>query len=421
MAAETRIEQRWNALYLIAALTMIFTTLATALQPLFLRKVLGVSLDSAGMINANVEVAAELLTLVVIGSLGIWSDRVGRVKILTGGFAIGTLGALFAPLSFQLGALIGVGGVVFYYLTRITQSLGVCAVWPQLSTLAGDFTNYGNRARRISNVTSMMAFGSAIVFVILLQMPRHLGVVPVMLFNAAFGAAGAVLAYRLLSDIAPKRAAGPLPWQPVLALLKTEPGLRVAFVTALFSRCNVAVISLFYMLWSVYFADLVGKSPELAAAHAGGLIGLAGLLLVVTSLGSGLVIERLGRLNTIIAGMAISGTGFVLISLVTNPFSSIVLVPMALIALGQAGALLAPDLIAFDLTPRDLRGSIIGALNVTSGLGMIIMLEAGGWLFDTVGPDGPFVLVGAGNFLVMAYAFLTSRQAAAEPAPDPFE
>lgn len=404
--------RRWNTFYLIAALTMIFMTLATALQPLFLRKVLGVSLGSAGMINANVEVVAELLTLAVIGSLGVLSDRIGRVRILAGGFAVGAAGGVLAAFSPQAGAVLGIGGITFYFFTRVAMALGTCAVWPQLTTLAGDFTTRDDRARRISNVTSMMAFGSALVFAVLMQIPKHAGVVPVMLFNAALGALGAWLAWRLLADVAPRWTGPAVPWQQIGALLRREPRLRVAFATALFSRCDVAVVSLFYMLWSIYFADLVGKSQELAAAHAGTIIGAAGLLLVATSIGWGVAVDKLGRLNAIIFGMGLSGTGFALMSLVISPFHLGVLLPMALISLGQAGALLAPDLIAFDVTPRDMRGAVIGALNVTSGIGMIVALEIGGWLFDSVGPYGPFALVGFGNLVVMAYAFVVARREA---------
>ncbi len=404
--------QRWNAMYLVAALAMIFMTLAIALQPLYLRKVLGVSLDSAGMINANVEVVAELLTLLVIGSLGTLSDRIGRVCILVAGFSIGSLAALLSSFSLQLGALFGLGGITFYYLSRVAMSLGTCVVSPQLTTLAGDFTNYSDRARRISNVTSMTAFGGALVFAVLMQVPRHTGVVPVMVLNAGLGAVAAALAWCLLADVAPKRTETALPWRDVLGLLKQLPRLRVAFVTALFSRSNVAIISFFYMLWSIYFADLAGRSQEMAAAQAGSFIGIAGLLLVITSIGWGVAVERLGRLNAIVAGMAVSGLGFGLMTLVVDPCHWLVLVPMTLIALGQAGALLAPDLIAFDLTPRDLRGSVIGALNVTSGIGMIVTLELGGWLFDTVGPYGPFLLVGCGNLAVAVFAYFEQRRTA---------
>ncbi|CAK0744653.1 Magnetosome protein MamH [Azospirillaceae bacterium] len=403
--------RRWNALYLVAALAMIFVTLAVAIQPLFLRRVLGVTLDSAGMINANVEVVAELLTLAVIGALGVLSDRYGRVPILVGGFAVGALGGFLAPFSFQLGTLLGIGGIAFYYFARVLMALGTCSVWPQLATLAGDLTDRRTRARRLSNVTSMMAFGSALVFAVLMQIPRHSGVVVVMLFNAGLGMIGAELVRRLLTDVVPRQPEQRIPWQPLWSLLVQQSRLRVAFAAALFSRGDVAMIGLFYMLWTVYFADLVGKSPEQAAAHAGSIIGIVGLVLVATSLAWGLVIDRLGRLNAIIAGMAASGTGFLLMGTVVNPFDSFVLIPLVLIALGQMGALLAPDILALDLTPQTLRGSMIGALNVVSGIGIILLLEIGGYLFDHVGPYAPFVLMGTGNLLVMSYALASSRRA----------
>ena len=402
-------DHRWNALYLIAAIAMIFMTLAVAIQPLFLRKILGVSLGSAGMINANVEVVAELATLLVIGTLGVVSDRIGRVPILVGGFLIGALGGLLAPFSAALGGLLGFGGVAIYYLARIVMSLGTCAVWPQLATLAGDFTDAESRARRMSNATSMMAFGSTLVFAVLMQIPRHTGILTVMLLNALLGAVGAWLAHRLLIDVAPKRAERAIPWRAVRELLVREPRLRVAFAAALFSRGNVALIGLFYMLWTIYFADLVGKTQEQAAGHAGLVVGLVGLLLMTTSLAWGRVVDHLGRLNAITVGMAVSGTGFVMMALVTNPFDWFVYLPMALIALGQAGALLAPDVLAFDCTPRNLRGSVMGALNVIGGVGLIVLLEVGGALFDVVGPYAPFTVIGVGNLLVMAYARWVAR------------
>ena len=85
---------RWNALYLLAAIAMVFMTLAPALQPLYLRNVLGISFTNAGMINANVQVVTESLALAVIGYLGVLSDRFGRVPIMTAGFLVAAGGGL---------------------------------------------------------------------------------------------------------------------------------------------------------------------------------------------------------------------------------------------------------------------------------------------------------------------------------------
>lgn len=402
-------ESRWNALYLVAAIAMVFMTLATAIQPLFLRNVLGIAFDQAGAINANVQVVTEVLTLVVIGYLGFLSDRFGRVPIMTGGFLVAAAGGFLAPLSIQLGALFGLGGVAFYYLARIIMSAGTSAVWPQLATLAGDFTGYDDRAQRMAKAAFMMAFGSTLVFAVLMQIPKHTGIVPMMVVNAVVGLAGAVLASRLLSDVAPKQPDQALPWRRILDLLRREPRLRIAFAAGLFSRSDIILVGLFYMLWTIYFADLVGKTQVEAGAHAGKMIGVVGLLVMATILVWGRIVHRIGRVKAIIAGLGISGTGFVLMGFAVNPFDWYVYLPMVLIALGQSGTLLAPEILAFDLTPEDLRGSMMGALNIVGGIGLVLILQFGGYLFDAVGPYAPFMLTGIGNLLVLIYTLFAVR------------
>lgn len=399
---------RWNALYLLAAITMLFMTLATAMQPLYLRNVLGISFSSAGVINANVQVVTEVLTLVVIGYLGVLSDRFGRVPIVVVGFLVGAVGGVLAPFSRELGALIGIGGLVLYYFARIVMAIGSSAVWPQLATLAGDFTTYQNRPQQMANAAFMMAFGSTLVFAVLMQLPGHAGIVPVMLLNGAIGAIGAMLASRFLADVAPRRHGQALPWRSIRLLLQQEPRLRIAFAAALFSRSDIILIGLFFMLWTIYFADLVGLDQAAAAAHAGRMIGLVGLVVMVTTLLWGQLIQRLGRVNAIIVALAVSGAGFVAMGFVVTPFGWYVFVPMVVMALGQAGALLAPDILAFDLAPDDLRGAVMGLLNVMGGIGLVIILQVGGILFDAVGPYAPFVFAGCGNLLVVAYALFLS-------------
>jgi MFS family permease len=389
--------RRWNALYLIAAIAMVFMTLATAVQPLFLRNILGIAFDTAGTINANVQVVTEVLALAVVGMLGFLSDRFGRVPIMVGGFLVGAVGGVLAPFSFQLGTAIGIGGIAFYYFARIVMAFGTSAVWPQLATLAGDFTTYNDRARQMSNAAFMMAFGSTLVFA-------------VMLFNAGIGVAGAWLTWRLLADVAPRQTGQAIPWRRILDLLAREPRLRIAFAAGLFSRSDIILIGLFYMLWTIYFADLVGKTQLEATAHAGLMIGMVGLLVMASILVWGRIVHRFGRVNAIMAGMAISGAGFMAMGFAVNPFDWYVYGPMVLIALGQAGALLAPEILALDLTPEDMRGSVMGALNVVGGIGLIIVLHVGGYLFDAVGPYAPFVFTGVGNLLVLIYALVESRR-----------
>ncbi|KAF0119024.1 MAG: major facilitator superfamily permease [Rhodospirillaceae bacterium] len=182
--------RHYNGLYLLAALTMIFLALSVAIQPLFLRTVLAVPLASAGVINANVQVVTEVLGLVLVGYLGYLSDRLGRVPIIIVGFVVAGCGAVLAPFSPDLAVLFGVGGIAVYSMARVIMSLGAGAVWPQLTTLVGDFSSATSRPRLMANAAFMTAFGATLVYAVLIQMTPHVGTVTVMLMTAAVALRG---------------------------------------------------------------------------------------------------------------------------------------------------------------------------------------------------------------------------------------
>jgi MFS family permease len=402
-------DNHWNTVYLLSALCTIFMTLAIAVQPLYLRNVLGIGFERAGSINASVQVVTEVLDLVLIGYLGYLSDRFGRIPIMVVGFLVAAVGAALATFSLELGALLGIGGLGFYYLMRITMSLGTGAVWPQLSTLAGDFTTYGNRARMMSNTAFMMALGATIVYAVLMQIPQHAGLVLVMLLPALIAVAGAWLCRRCLIDVAPRLKDRKIPWRRVRDLIRDEPRLRLAFATAFFARSDMVFIGLFIMLWFIYFADLVGLGQAEAAGHAGKLIGLAGAVVLFSIPLWGRFIERFDRLAAIVVGMALSGLGFLLFGFIVDPFGWSIVVPVVLVAVGQAGCLVAPQVLTLDLTPKEIRGSVFGLFNLTGGVGIVIFIQIGGYLFDSVGPHAPFLLIGVSNLFIMAYALWVLR------------
>ncbi len=399
----------WNSLYLLAALSMIFMTMAIAVQPLFLRNVLNVSFENAGAINASIQVVTEILDLILIGYLGYLSDRFGRVPIVVIGFMVAALGAFIAPFSAEVGAVIGIGGLAVYYLTRIVMSLGTGAVWPQLSTLAGDFTNFSNRARMMANTAFMMAFGATLVYAVLMQIPKHGGVMMVMLLTGAIAVAGALVSRKCLIDVAPKLKEQKIPWRRVKDLLASEPKLRLTFVSAFFARSDMVFVGLFVMMWYIYFADLVKIGQEEAAAHAGRLIGLVGFLVLVTIPMWGAFIDRYGRVAAIASGMALSGIGFIGMGFIVNPFDWYIFIPTVLIAAGQAGCLVAPQVLTVDIAPIEIRGSVLGAFNVIGGIGIVFFVQVGGFLFDSVGPHAPFMFTGIGNLFIMTYALWVLR------------
>jgi MFS family permease len=65
--------------------------------------------------------------------------------------------------------------------------------------------------------------------------------------------------------------------------------------------------------------------------------------------------------------------------------------------------------LAIDQTPKDVRGSVLGAFGMVGGIGIVFFVLIGGLLFDAVGPHAPFVFIGAGNIVLFGYALWVLR------------
>lgn len=393
----------------MAALAMIFTTLALALQPLFLRQVLGLHRDNAGFVNANIQVITEIVDLLFVGYLGYLSDRFGRVPLMTAGFIIAGAAALMAPFSIEVGAVFGLSGLTLFYLSRTLMSLGTTAVWPQIATLTGDFSDVSSRPRLLAKAGFMMAFGATLVYAILMQIPKHSGITSAMLLMSLTAFAGAWLAKNFLIDIAPKIQEKKVPVRAIIELLKKENRLRLSFMSAFSSRNDMVIIGLFLMTWCIYFADILGLSHSNAAAIAGMVIGFIGLVVLVTIPLWGEIIVRYGRVSAMVFGLFLSGAGFLSMGLIINPLSWWILLPSLLVGMGQAGCLLAPQTLTLDLAPEEMRGSVLGAFNTVGCIGIIFFLQVGGVLFDWLGPTIPFVFTGIANFLIMFYGLMVLK------------
>lgn len=389
-------------------------TLAAGTQPLFLRNVLNIPSENAGTINANIAVITETLELFVVGFVGILSDRLGRVRILSLGFALAGMGALMAPFSAAIAALFGGGGLVFYYVSRLVMAAGIGAIWPQLSTLAGDYSTEDNRPRLMSNNAFMMSFGKSLVYLVLMRIPLHAGVIVTMLVIALAAFGGALVARTGLIDVAPKMRQRSIPWLEIRHLLRDNPKLRLCFATAFLSRSDMVITAMFLMLWYVYFSDMVDVTDEQAAARGGLMIGLAGVTVMLSIPVWKIIIQAYGRVAAIIAGLALSGLGFLLMGLIGNPFEWFILAPVIITAAGQAGCFVAPQVLTVDVAPPRILGSVMGAFNVVGGVGIIFFVQAGGLLFDAFGPSAPFIFVGLANFLVILYAIFRLKLSVAD-------
>ncbi|MGN7612220.1 magnetosome biogenesis transporter MamH [Magnetococcales bacterium HHB-1] len=400
-------QHHYNALYLVVAILVIFMTLILAIQPLYLRHVLGLARENAGSVNANVQIATEVVDLLLVGYLGNLSDRLGRVPLLIGGFLTAGVAAFLAPLSGQIGLFIGVSGLAFFYLARMVMSLGTTAVWPQVATLAGDYSTQEDRPQKLARVGFMMAFAATLVYAVLMQIPKHAGVTVTLWLAAIIALIGAWLAKNYLVEAIKPKTSHTFPAREVWELVKREPGLRLSFLSAFTSRNDMVIVGLFLMTWFIYFSDLIEEITHAqAASQAGMMIGFIGLVILMSITAWGRSVSRIGRVPAVAMGLFLSGIGFVAFGLNVNPFGWWMLIPAFFVGLGQAGCLLAPQTLALDLAPKEIRGSVLGVFNTVGCIGIIFFLLVGGILFDYVGPTAPFIFTGIANFLIVGYALI---------------
>lgn len=382
---------------------MIFMTLVLATQPLFLRS-LGLARENAGFVNANIQVITEVIDLLFVGYLGYLSDRFGRTPLMIYGFILAGVTALLTPFSAEIGWLLGIDGLFIFYAARAIMSLGTTAVWPQVATLTGDYTDKKNRPKLLAKVGFMMAFGATLVYAVLMQLPKHSGITSVMFLAGLAAFAGAWLSRDFLVEIAPKTEEKSFPFRAVKELLKKDRRLRLSFLAAFSSRNDMVIVGLFLMTWFIYYSDLLpGVDNTQAAGRAGVIIGYIGLVVLVTIPVWGWSIVRFGRVSALVAGLLLSGIGFVTIGLIYNPMSWWILLPATLVGMGQAGCLLAPQTLALDIAPEEIRGSVMGAFNTVGCIGIIFFLQVGGVLFDWISPTSPFLFTGVANFVIMFY------------------
>jgi MFS family permease len=148
--------------------------------------------------------AALLLTG---GTLG---DRYGRKRIFLSGLALFTAGSAAAALSGSIGLLIA---------ARMLQGLGAALLTPgSLSILRHVFTDDKERARAVGLWSGVSAVGLAIGPVLGGPMVDAFGWASVFWINVPIGAAGLLLAARVLPEFAGRARQVDLPGQLLSAL-----------------------------------------------------------------------------------------------------------------------------------------------------------------------------------------------------------
>lgn len=185
-----------------------------------------------------------------------------------------------------------------------------------------------------------------------------------------------------------------------------NPRIALAYSGAFVARSDLVILGTFVVLWGTVAGVAEGMDPAVAAGRGAGLFGLASVasLLWLGLLGS--FMDRFNRVTGLIFCTALAAIGYSAMWLVEHPLSAAAIPSFLLLGVGQISAFFGATTLISAEAPRLSRGSVVGAFNMCGAIGIFFASGIGGRLFDSVGPHGPFVLVGGLNAIVMLLAII---------------
>ncbi|MBF0437195.1 MAG: sulfoxide reductase heme-binding subunit YedZ [Magnetococcales bacterium] len=392
--------------YLASAISSLVMAVTVGLQPLFLDEYFGISFELSGNINAHLLVMTQLVGLGATISLEPITQAT-RMKVLVMAFFIAFLGSFLAPFSHLFGASIGLGGLLFYYLSRTMVAYGTEMAQWQLATLVSARSDRKSTTNLLSAMMVMMVVGAVLISGILMQIPltkARLMLAMVVPMIAAMTAA--IMIHRMLAHHSTDNPESNVSrFGQVADCISADVRLQLSMATAFFVRADFIAVNLFFSLWCISFADLVGITRGAAVAHAGWLMLLTGLALLASLPFWRAFMARSSRISALGVSLSIAAMGFLLLSRIDDPFNGPVMGPLLMIGIGHSGCLMASRILAAELSPQALLGPVQRLFQLVGGVGVILLVQSGGYYFDAVGPQTPFTLFGSGYLFITMYAF----------------
>jgi MFS family permease len=303
-------------------------------------------------------------------------DRVGRVPVLAGGFALGIAGCCVTALACGVGS----ATLLIAGFTAIGAAQGIALL---ARTAAGDMYPPERRARGISLVLFGAVFGAILgptVFSPLFA-GKHLDadalVVP-WLAAAAIMVVGLVLVLAVRPDhatIARPAAGAPTQAPAALRELLRRPGVATALLGALASfAVMVAVMNLTgYMM--VGQGHMQSDVFPVISAH---IVGMYGLVLVVGDL-----VDRLGRRVALVGGLAVMAVSTLALAWTMSVFATGV--ALFGLGLGWSFSYVAATSELVDLALPAERGRLIGFNDLLSGSTGAALALLGGLAYSHAG------------------------------------
>jgi MFS transporter, DHA1 family, tetracycline resistance protein len=420
-------------LYLNTLLIGMLMVMPAIIQPAFLKDVIKITPDFFGLSNGFLQNMSQVATLLFVGVIGYLSDKTGRKILAILGFAaalvfyylLGHANEIAAFLHIPAGpaaqicALLSFApsrsqeflpfapGLFTAYVLRLLLGIGLILVYPQFITMVADYTQEKDRGKGMALNGIMMGLASIIIFAAIAPIGRKSGVQGLFTLASCMALFGLACTGAFLKERLPEtKKEDKKSLKEIARLVFKSPALKASYLCSLISRADITVLATFIISWAVQLADKYQMTSE--AATQKGAIPMI-IMSVVTFIAFpfiGIMLDKWGRLPTIILTLISGGIGLVMIAAGPGPFAGLTYGAVVLAGIGIAGSIAGANTMASDVSPKALIGSILGGLNTMQPIGMLFFLQLGGYLFDVLGPGWAFGLKGAANLLLAIWLFI---------------
>ncbi len=423
-------------LYLNTLIMGMLMVMPAIVQPSFLQDIIRVSPKYFGFINGFLQNMSQIATLAFVGLVGAPSDQTGRTVLAISGFIVtGVFYYLFGQ-SVEIASALNISpefaskvcailnfapsqaaefvdfapGLLMGYLLRLILGIGMILVYPQFITMVADYTCEKDRGKGMAFNGMMMGLASIIIFAAVAPIGEKTGVGGLFVFAAVMAVVGTIGTLVFLKERMPEtQKDDKKSFKEVFGVVTKSPAIKASCLCSLISRADIGVMATYIIAWSVLQADALQITSE--AATKKGAIPMI-IMSVVAFLSFpivGVLLDKWGRLPTIILTLVSGGIGFFLVALASSPFSGIVYFAVVLIGLGIAGSIAGANTMATDVSPKAMVGAVLGWLNTAQPIGMLFFLQVGGYLFDVLGPGWAFGLKGAGDLILAVWLLVVYK------------
>ncbi len=385
--------------------TVAMIVVMSLMQPYVLTEIVKIPEAEQGMVTGRLHMLQELVTIMLVGFMGAWSDRVGRRFVYVLGFIIVGIGYFIYPLATTETDLI---------LYRLVFAVGVAMIPVMLSTTIQDVPQEMSRGKWLGISNVLQGLGVVLISTaILSQAPGWFvasGFDPVMAGRLTFWCATGfcLFAALVLRATLATTVPGGKQHESLFTGLShgirrglQNPRLALAYGAAFIGRGDLVIVGSFLTLWVTQAGVDQGMTTANAVGRAGMMFGLVQISALAWAYIMGMLTDRINRVAGLCIALTMATIGYGMMGLFADPFNGSMILLAVLLGAGEVSVIVTAASLLGQEAGWKKRGAVVGVYNLMGGIGIMAVSYFGGIIFDDIGRSAPFTAMGGLNGLLL--------------------